>query len=52
LRELRRRLGEAPVTIDLDAWWKRLGIRKEGGRIVFDDAAPLAALRRAITAGP
>lgn len=49
LRELWRRLGAAPVTIDLDAWWKRLGVKTERGRLVFDDGAPLAALRRAIT---
>lgn len=52
LRELWRRLGDAPVTVDLDAWWKKLGIKKERGRLVFDDGAPLAALRRAITVGP
>jgi hypothetical protein len=52
LRELWQRLGDAPVTIDLDAWWKKLGIRRTAGGIVFDDTAPLAALRRAITAAP
>ncbi len=52
LTALWRRLGDAPVTIDLDAWWKRLGIRRENGRLVFDDRAPLAALRRSITAPP
>ena len=52
LRELWRRLGDAPVTVDLDAWWKKLGIRMERGRLVFDDGAPLAALRRAITVAP
>ncbi|HEX9104247.1 MAG TPA: hypothetical protein VF997_18685 [Polyangia bacterium] len=52
LRELWQKLGAAPVTIDLDAWWQKLGVRKERGRVVFDDAAPLAALRRAITVAP
>jgi len=52
LTELWRKMGDAPVKVDLDAWWKRLGIQKVNGRLVFDDAAPLAALRRAITAAP
>jgi len=52
LRELYARLGGAAVTIDLDAWWKKLGIKLVAGRLVFDDSAPLAAVRRAITVGP
>lgn len=51
LRELYAQQASAPVTIDLDAWWKKLGIKLDGGRIVFDDSAPLAAVRRAITVG-
>jgi hypothetical protein len=35
---------------NLDAPWKALGVRVEGGEVVFDDAAPDAALRKAITA--
>jgi predicted metalloprotease with PDZ domain len=50
LTELRRRLGEQAVTIDLAALWKRLGVRVEGGQVQLDDSAPLAAIRRAITA--
>lgn len=34
---------------DLDALWRELGIRMEGRRVTFDDRAPKAALRRAIT---
>jgi hypothetical protein len=45
-------MADAPVTIDLDAWWKRLGIARANGRLVFDDKAPLAAVRRAVTAPP
>jgi hypothetical protein len=52
LTELRQKMGEAPVRVDLDGWWKRLGIAKSAGRLVFDDKAPLAVLRQAITAGP
>jgi hypothetical protein len=40
------------TSVDLDAWWNRLGIRKERGRLVFDERAPLAAVRRAITVAP
>ncbi|TAH35789.1 MAG: hypothetical protein EYC70_12240 [Planctomycetota bacterium] len=39
------------VTVDLDLLWSRLGVSLRGRRIRFDDAAPLAAVRRAITAG-
>ena len=52
LTELRQKMGDAPVQVDLEAWWKRLGIAKVAGRLVFDDSAPLAPLRKAITAGP
>lgn len=37
--------------MDLEALWKRLGVKVEEGRVRFDDGAPLAALRRA-WAGP
>jgi outer membrane biosynthesis protein TonB len=52
LTELWKQMGDAPVKVDLDGWWKRLGIAKSSGRLVFDDSAPLAALRRAVTAAP
>jgi hypothetical protein len=40
----------APGDIDLDALWPELGVdRNAGGEIVFDDAAPLAAIRRVMT---
>jgi len=48
LADLHRELGSAPVNVDYDAWWIRLGLRQEAGALVFDDAAPLAAMRRAI----
>ncbi len=38
-----------PVKPDLDALWKRLGIALTNNNIAFDDKAPLAAIRRAIT---
>jgi hypothetical protein len=42
---------DSPVTIDLDALWLRLGVALEGGRVRYDDSAPLAPVRRAIVAG-
>ena len=45
LRDLRHRLGAAAVTTDLDALWDELGVHLVGGKVVYDDAAPLAAIR-------
>ena len=40
-------------TVNLDAIWKRLGIASAGyPRVTFDDSAPLAGARRAITGKP
>lgn len=49
LSELYARMAAAPVDVDLAALWRRLGVRVEGGRVALDDAAPLAAIRAAIT---
>lgn len=38
--------------IDLDALWRDLGVRLDGTTITTDDAAPLAAIRKTIVAGP
>lgn len=48
LIELYAKMSRAPVTTDLDALWASLGISMKGGIIRFDDAAPLAAIRKAI----
>jgi hypothetical protein len=50
LRELRERLGARAGETDLQGLWKRLGVRVQGAEVSFDEAAPLAAIRRAITA--
>lgn len=39
----------APVTVDLAALWADLGVAMTDGRIVFDESAPLAELRRQMT---
>jgi hypothetical protein len=50
LRELYDRFGRKPEAPDLPALWERLGVSRSGGGVRFDDAAPLAAIRRSITA--
>ncbi len=52
LEELYRSMALAPGTVDLPVMWRRLGVRVEAGRVTFDDNAPLAAVRRALTARP
>ena len=49
LHELYREMGFAPLPIDLPSLWKRLGVRRDGPGVVFDDRAPGASVRRAIT---
>jgi hypothetical protein len=49
LSDLYRTLALTPRTVDLGTLWARLGVRKDRARLVFDDAAPAAAIRRAIT---
>jgi hypothetical protein len=52
LTQLYDEMRSTPVTPDLARLWQRLGVRLSGNGVVFDDAAPLAAIRRAITATP
>jgi hypothetical protein len=42
--------GSRPVEVDLAALFKRLGVSRKDGHVVFDENAPLAEIRRAITA--
>ena len=51
LHDLYEQMKATPVTVDLDGLWKKLGVQQQNGRIVFDDSAPLAAIRKAITSG-
>lgn len=50
LVELYDEVRAAPVSPDLAQLWQRLGVKLSGDGVEFDDAAPLAAIRRAITA--
>jgi predicted metalloprotease with PDZ domain len=49
-RELFERLAQKPGTIDLNQLFTQLGVRVQGKAVVFDEHAPLAALRKSITA--
>jgi len=49
LRDLYMAMRDRPVAPDLDKLWNELGIRTRDGVVYFDDAARLAAARRAIT---
>lgn len=48
LHDLYDELGRARGAVDLDALFRRLGVRAEGGTVRFDDHAPLASVRDAI----
>lgn len=52
LADLYKEMRAKPYAPDLDALWRELGVSVQGGRVVFDDSAPLASIRRAITAPP
>ena len=43
-------LAQKPGNVDLQTLFARLGVHANGASVVFDDAAPLAAIRHAITA--
>jgi hypothetical protein len=49
LRELYDKMKGAPAPVDLASLWKELGVEHRNGRTVFNDKAPLAAIRKAIT---
>ncbi|MGB0035005.1 MAG: hypothetical protein WBP79_05980 [Candidatus Acidiferrales bacterium] len=51
LLPLYEKMKDAPVNVDLDALWKQLGIERRGDRVIFDDGAPLAAVRKSMTFG-
>jgi hypothetical protein len=46
------RMATRPVAVDLDDLWRRLGIRRQDGRVLLDPAPDKVALRRAILRGP
>jgi hypothetical protein len=52
LEELYDRMKATSVTPDLAQLWKDLGVDRRGQTVTFNDSAPLAAIRQAITAPP
>jgi hypothetical protein len=49
LEEMYDRMKSNPVSPDLNQLWKELGVERRGETVVFDNSAPFAAIRRAIT---
>ena len=49
LEDLYDRMKANPISPDLDKLWKELGVERQGETVVFNDVAPLAAIRKAIT---
>ncbi len=48
LMQMYRLQREQPVSVDLDALWRELGVQRDGAGVQLLDNAPLAAVRRAI----
>ena len=40
---------DKPAPVDLDALWKKLGVAMKDGKIIYNDKAPEANIRKAIT---
>jgi hypothetical protein len=49
LEELYAQWKDKAVPVDLPALWKKLGVSLKDGKVVYDDSAPDAAIRKAIT---
>jgi hypothetical protein len=52
LHDLYEQFGRQPGSVDLAALWKSLGVVVRRGSIGVDDSAPLANIRRDLTAAP
>ncbi len=50
LLKLYEKMRDAPMNVDLDALWKQLGVSVENGSVQFHDEAPLAVIRKSISA--
>jgi hypothetical protein len=50
LRDLYNEMRDKPAPVDLDQLWKKLGITMKDGSVAFNDKAPEANIRKAITA--
>jgi hypothetical protein len=52
LRDLYHDMRDKPAPVDLGQLWKNLGIEAKDGSVTFNDNAPEANIRKAITAPP
>jgi hypothetical protein len=50
-RERQKRMAREPAREDLESLWRRLGVAPSQAGVVFDEGAPLAAVRRALGSG-
>lgn len=50
LHDLHEEMGNRPVQVDLNDLWRRLGVESHNGKLTFVDTAPLAAIRKSMTA--
>ncbi len=50
LRDLYNEMRDKPDPVDLDQLWTKLGIQMKDGSVAFNDKAPEANIRKAITA--
>jgi hypothetical protein len=48
LTTLYGQMAAQPMPVDLPEIWRQLGVKREGGQVTFDAAAPLAGVRAAI----
>ena len=51
LQELYAQMSDKPHPVDLADVWRKLGIELKDNKVIFNDKAPEASIRRAITAG-
>lgn len=51
LQDLYAKMRAGPVSVDLPGLFRQLGVSSSGGRVVYDDGAPLSAIRKGITLG-
>ena len=49
LEEMYAQWSTTPIVVDLPELWSQLGVRMIGKQVIFDESAPLAGLRTAIT---
>ena len=49
LQELYAKFKDAPGDVDLEKLWRELGVSIAGNEVTFDDKAPLAKVREALT---